>query len=102
MYRFFEASIYATMKKSTLNSKIYIHWTMATIIKIQAQQTEIILKKQERILHFVRVAPICLKFILFYNIYFKKKEPLPTLQTLANTHEPTLKQKLCQRVQSCL
>lgn len=31
----------------------------------------------------------------------KKKETPPTLQTLPKPHEPTLKPKLCQRVQSC-
>jgi hypothetical protein len=31
----------------------------------------------------------------------RKKETPPTLHTLPKPHEPTLKPKLCQRVQSC-
>jgi hypothetical protein len=38
-------------------------------------------------------------FVFFSHPQKKKKETPPTLHTLAKPHEPTLKPKLCQRVQ---
>jgi hypothetical protein len=39
-------------------------------------------------------------FVFFFHPQKKKKETPTTLHTLAKPHEPTLKPKLCQRVQS--
>ena len=39
-------------------------------------------------------------FVFFFPPAKKNKTP-PTLHTLPKPHEPTLKAKLCQRVQSC-
>jgi hypothetical protein len=41
-------------------------------------------------------------FVFFFPLTKKKKETLSTLHTLPKPHGPTLKPKLCQRVQSCL
>jgi hypothetical protein len=40
-------------------------------------------------------------FVFFFPPQIKM-ETQPTLHTLSKPHEPTLKPKLCQRVQSCL